>query len=113
MRKFKQHKRLGLILFLGVSVMGTYWLCSIWNGKKAVGASQMQMYSEAYLGKYNRLVERAALPKYRKEFADYASGPFMMNAVISSTHGASLELIHWGGLSTDFTMKSRDFNAVR
>ncbi|MCH8119211.1 MAG: hypothetical protein IIC00_05720 [Planctomycetes bacterium] len=73
--------------------MGVGWLLSIWNGKKDVGAPQMQVYSETYLKKYKSLVERAALPKYRKEFADYADVPFMMNAVISRTHGASLELI--------------------
>lgn len=91
--KFKKHIQLGLVLCLGVSIMGVGWLLAIWNGKKAVGAPQMQVYSETYLRKYKSLVERAALPKYRKEFADYADVPFMVNAVISSTHGASLELV--------------------
>ena len=65
----------------------------IWNRKKTVNATQMQVYSKTYLMKYNSLVEKAALPKYRQEFADYKDFPFIINAVISSTHGASIELI--------------------
>jgi hypothetical protein len=73
--------------------MGMCWLYSIWNSKKVVGALQMQMYSEAYLKKYNNLVERAALPKYRKEFADYDDAPFVIDTVISSNNGAAIKLI--------------------
>jgi len=46
--------------------------------------------------KYNRFVEKAALPKYRKYFEDYANAPFIINAVISSTHGAAMELVPSG-----------------
>lgn len=38
-------------------------------------------------------MEKAALPKYRRYFEDYANAPFVINAMISITHGASVELI--------------------
>lgn len=93
MLKPKKRIWIALVLCLGISVMGVGKLWFILNGKKSVGPRQLQVYSETYLRKYNGLVEKAAPLLYRNHFPDYTEGAFLINAIISSSHGAALEFI--------------------
>lgn len=61
-----------------------------------------QDYAEAFLEAYNQQVENNFRSEYRKYFDFYANSPYNITAIISNTHGASIEFVPSTELSFDF-----------
>jgi len=67
--------------------------CKDWNTNKVVSNRQMEAYGKAFLRKYENLVKRKIRPSYQTYFQFLKEKPILINASISTSHGAAVEFI--------------------
>jgi hypothetical protein len=91
--KFQKHKLLGLVLCVGVLVMAVSMFCWVWNANKIVSGVQMEAYGKTFLRRYENLVQSKVLPAYQKYFSFLKEKSILIDASISTNHGAAVEFI--------------------
>lgn len=91
--KLQKHKLLGLVLCVGVLVMAVNIFCWAWNANKIVSGVQMEAYGKTFLRRYENLVQSKVFPAYQKYFSFLKEKPILIDASISTSHGAAVEFI--------------------
>jgi len=64
-----------------------------WNANKVVSDVQMEAYGKTFLKRYKDLVQSKVQPAYQKYFSFLKGKPILINASISTSHGAAVEFI--------------------
>jgi len=95
LRKSKKHKLIGLVLCVAVFVMavGVFCRVRVWNANKVVSDVQMEAYGKTFLRRYENLVQSKVLRAYQKHFSFLKEKPILIDAFISTSHGAAVKFI--------------------
>ena len=93
LRKSKKRKLIGLALCVGVFVMAAGMFCWVRSTNKVVSNIQMEAYGKTFLRRYENLVQSKVLPAYQKHFSFFKKKPILIDASISTSHGAAVEFI--------------------
>jgi len=67
--------------------------CWVRNTNKVVSNAQMESYGKTFLKRYENLVQSKVLPTYQKYFTFLKGKPILIEASISTSHGAAVEFI--------------------
>ena len=67
--------------------------CRVWNTNKVVSDVQMEVYGKTFLRRYEKLMQSKVRPAYQKYFSFLKNKPILIDASISTTHGAAVMFI--------------------